>query len=88
MSYDEFFFVLNECRNPQAERSLLRKHGGYSGASRLLRFQMDPTNINSSKRFDVELPKQEKILELKLINKVDFVVVQKSCISIGKNVGA
>lgn len=35
---DEFFFVLNECRNPQAERCLMRKHGGYSGASRLLRF--------------------------------------------------
>lgn len=56
---DQFFFVMNECRNPQAERSLIRKYGGFSGASKLLRFQLDPTNINASLRFDVTLFVQE-----------------------------
>ena len=83
---NEFFMVLEEMKSAAAERTLMKRGGGISGSSRLMRIQVDCLNIKDSGKFEIKLPK-EKILQFKQYTADDFVVLQKTQYLVGKCVG-
>jgi hypothetical protein len=83
---NEFYFIFEECKNPAAERSFIKKCGGVQNASRVLRYRIDCANIKCSPKFEVKLPK-ERILAFRQYTQDDFVILQKTQYLVGKNVG-
>ena len=82
---NEFYFVFEECDIEFAQGALWRKYGGYTGASKLLRIQLNLSDPTKSCRYDVIMPR-EKIVAFRQYSHEDFVVVTDKSIHIGKNV--